>query len=167
MRVSSNKFLKELSLLIGSHLDDIFYQPVAGIMPTFPDDIMVLKFSNKICINVSCSIKITHKNKYFLTEIDVYYNKNRKYMTTGKSFTESLMTLNIEKTKVVLKDVKVKSVALQENGNLKIQFENNVKIEITPDCICDGYEFYRLLNYQLDKTVVVRSNRGFITYSDL
>ena len=143
-----------LKELIGKSLKDIFYQPVAGILAYV--DMFVVNFGHEeieMSFHVFSFYRVISNNNILLTSSDCFFDKNFERLTQKKEdrarnnlYKGTLLSSNIERVKKLLKNAKVSNAYSTNVGDVIIEFDNSVTMEIFIDAVCDQ-ECYRLINY--------------------
>lgn len=137
--------------IIGSSISDIFYQPVKDLISS--DNMFVINFGEK-CIyslHVFCFLRIRDENEIILTSSDEYFSNdfmqlNSKVYDSRDEFEKSLLFITIKTVKSRLKGSIIRSVTINNIGDIIIQFDNGIQMEIIPDCMFQDYEYYRFFN---------------------
>lgn len=147
----SNEFtcLKEL---IGKQLDDIFLQPVAGLLSDV--DMFVVNFgkNTNISLHIFSFFRVIRSGELLLTSTDCYFGKDYKGLTVEQEqgarqncFENTLLQSNIANVKNILKKSYVTNAYSTDVGDVIIEFSNSVIMEIRIDALCHEYECYRLI----------------------
>ncbi len=132
--------MKNLERLIGEKIEQIFY---------FNNMLIVINFGEQIkySLHTQCLVRISLNGQVLLTTSDIYFNPDFTRKTKKERKKESLLDVNLNNVKNVLKDAIVKSVQYSDIGDVIIYFDNDVKLELIVDCLCDGMEYYRFIQF--------------------
>lgn len=162
--------LEYMQILVEKKLKDIFYQPVNEILSE--ENMLVFNFGNTIefSLHVFCFCRIIMDGKILLTSSDEYFDENYNKLSLNKynkalqnKFKNTLMTKNCLLVKNILKKAIVKELLVNSVADIRIIFDNNVILEIIPDCLYSGYEYYRFFKYKCDdRHIVVMCKDGEI-----
>ena len=161
-----------LKELIGKTVSDIFYQPVADILAYV--DMFVVNFGCKpeISFHIFSFFRIIDKNSILLTTTDCFFDKNFERLTSEQECNErnnlykgTLLYLNIERVKSILKDAKVINAYSNDIGDVFVEFDNSIVMEIMIDALCNQ-ECYRLITYNKKSSQhnIVECKNGQIFY---
>ncbi|MCI8596724.1 MAG: hypothetical protein HFE35_07960 [Clostridia bacterium] len=148
--------------LIGQKFCNIFYQPTAMVLG---DDIFVINFGNNIdySLHVGTYLRFVLDNSILLTSCDIHFSPSYQSINLRNSNEKTLLDKNLSNIKKLLKGSYVSSVSVTLTADIIITFSNNIKLEITTDCLCDDYEYYRFMSLgQNKKSIIVYSSNGRI-----
>lgn len=108
-------------------------------------------------LHVECFLRIRKGNEIILTSSDPYYAPNWAPLSTAIYKKEqkhpkgrSLISSSIQNVLFMTQSAYVEVIDLNELGDLLIQFNNGVKIEILVDRMAQNEEFYRFFKYETD-----------------
>ena len=142
-----------LKELMGKSVKDIFYQPVADLLAYV--DMFVVNFGHKpdVSLHVFSFFRVLNNNNILLTTSDCFFDENFERLTPEKEeyarqncYNGTLLRVNIERVKNILKDAKVINAYSTNIGDVFIEFDNSVTMEISIDALCNQ-ECYRLITY--------------------
>ena len=162
-----------LKKLVGKSVSDIFYQPVADILANV--DMFVVNFGNEIEISfhIFSFFRVISNNDILLTTTDCFYDKNYQMLESEQAENErnnlskdTLLQSNIERVKNILKDAKVINAYATNIGDVIVEFDNLVSMEVIIDALCNQ-ECYRLITYtkNLSQHNIVECKNGQIFYT--
>lgn len=162
-----------LNQLIGKSVKDIYYQPVAGILSYV--DMFVVNFGEKAetSLHVFSFFRVTDKGGILLTTSDCFFDNNFERLTSELSdearedhYKGTLLASNIEKVKGLLKNSKVINAYSTDIGDVIIEFDNSIKMEVIIDALCNQ-ECYRFISYTENPSQhnVVTYNNGILFYN--
>jgi hypothetical protein len=153
--------------LVGATVKDIIYQPVAGLLSDGNMFVINLKNNTSYSLHTFCSLRIIHNGEIVLTSSDEYFDKNFNKLDAkdyeaacGNKFINTLLSKNISYVKRLLKSSKIQTISISETADIKIVFDNNVTFEIVPDCLYEGYEYYRFIDATHNHYVVGFNNKA-------
>lgn len=160
-----------LENLIGKSISDIFYQPVSGILAYV--DMFVVNFGDKreVSLHVFSFFRVVNSN-ILLTASDCFFDSNYERLTPEEEenersnlYEKTLLHSNIEHVKDKLKNAKVLKAYATDIGDVIIEFDNDIKMEIIIDALCNQ-ECYRLItnNGKSSHHNVVTCNKGQLFY---
>ena len=162
-----------LKKLVGKSVSDIFYQPVADILANV--DMFVVNFGNEIEISfhIFSFFRVISNNDILLTTTDCFFDKNYQMLESEQAENErnnlskdTLLQSNIERVKNILKDAKVINAYATNIGDVIVEFDNLVSMEVIIDALCNQ-ECYRLITYtkNLSQHNIVECKNGQIFYT--
>ena len=170
-RTSNMDYIKKIC---GKKLSDIFLQPVAGLISDV--DMFVINFgeSNEISLHVFCFLRITCGSRILLTSTDMHFGENYEWLTYDeqdnarhKCFEKTLLNKNIGNLKRILEDAYVLNACFSEIGDIIIEFDNSVIIEIRVDALYNDFECYRIIlgRGETAEHHVITCSNGTLMYS--
>ena len=163
-----------LKELVGKSFNDIFYQPVADILAYV--DMFVVNFGEEkieASFHVFSLFRVTYNGNILLTCNDSLFDSALERLTTEKEdnarshlYKGTLLHSNIKRVKNILKGAKVSNAYSNDIGDVIIEFDNSVKMEIIIDALCNQ-ECYRLITYTESASThyVVECKKKEIIYS--
>lgn len=161
-----------LKELIGKSVNDIFYQPVADILAYV--DMFVVNFGHEteISFHIFSFFRVISNNDILLTTSDCFFDKNFERLTPEETDYErdnlykgTLLHSNIKHVKSILKGARVSNAYATDVGDVIIEFDNSVIMEISIDALCNQ-ECYRLITYSENSSQhnIVECKNGKIFY---
>jgi hypothetical protein len=161
--------LKDLE---GKSVNSIFYQPVADILAYV--DMFVVNFGEppEISFHIFSLFRVISKNSILLTTTDCFFDNNFERLTSEKAenernsfYKDTLLYSNIERVKSALKDAKVSNAYATDIGDVIIEFDNSLTMEIRIDALCNQ-ECYRVISYTEKPSThnIVTCNNGKVFY---
>ena len=150
MRENNNEF-SAIKKLLGKKFNCLFLQPVSDILSDV--DMFVINFGKKIevSLHIFSLLRIKQGRKILLTGTDYLFGKNYETLTNEQMekeenniFKNSLLHQNIKNVEKILKNATVVNAYITEVGDVIIEFDNSVTIELLMDAIHD-HECYRLI----------------------
>lgn len=136
--------------LIGTKFDEMFFVPVAGILSSL--DVIVFNFNSEklLSLHVFSFVRIVKNNKILFSSSDMYFKRYEKIKgeELQQNDDETLLQETIEKLERLFVGRTVKKVSINSMGDLRIVFDNSLKIEIIADSLYSGFECYRLLCFE-------------------
>ena len=143
--------------IVNSQFLEIIFQPTKNIIS--PSNMFVINFAKNrriYSLHIFCFLRIMKNQKILLTSSDEFVNLNYKISEFYNNTEESLLTHNISNVNKILYNSRINFVDFYECGDLIIEFNENITIEVRPDCLVDQFEYYRLFEYGKEnkKTVV-------------
>lgn len=122
-------------------------------------DLFIINLGNpvKYSLHVSSMVRICYEEKIVLTASDCFFTKEgvQKSSERYKQLEEKgmlvdptdMLSCNLKFVNSLLNNAYVKNVELTKWKDLYIYFNNNVVIQIFPDCLGKSYEYFRLINF--------------------
>lgn len=109
---------------------------------------LIINFGEEVeySIHAACFVRISRGGELLFTSSDEFFNSDRTQKCDGDTG-GNLLDDNITIVNRLLKGALVKEVRCSQLGDVQIVFDNHCKIEICVDCIYEGYEYYRLIEY--------------------
>ena len=161
-----------LKELIGKSVSDIFYQPVADILAY--TDMFVVNFGQEIEISfhIFSFYRVISNTNILLTASDCFFDNNFERLTPeevddkrNNLYKGTLLQSNIERVKNILKGAKVSNAYSTDIGDIIVEFDNSVTMEVIIDALC-SQECYRLIIYTENPSQhnVVECKNGQIFY---
>lgn len=157
-RFESRDFLC-IKKLIGKPIKDILYQPVADVLACV--DMFVINFGYEeieMSFHVFSFLRVIDKNNILMTTSDCFFDNDFERLSSQREEYErnnlykgTLLYSNIERVKGILKDAKVSKAYSTDIGDVIIEFDNSVIMEIRIDALCDQ-ECYRFIIYTEDSS---------------
>lgn len=135
--------------LIGKKFKEIFFAAVSGILSNV--DMLVFNFNteNLLSLHVFSFVRIVKNNRILLTSSDMYFNNEYEQLKyeecQSDSIENTLLQKNIDSINQILANRTVIKAYITKLGDIRILFDNNVKIEVIVDAVYKNYECYRLL----------------------
>ena len=170
-KTSNMDYIKKIC---GKRMSDIFLQPVAGLISDV--DMFVINFgeSAEISLHIFSFLRVTCENRILLTSTDMHFGENYEWLTyeeqdkaRNKCFEKTLLNRNIENLKSILDDAYVINAYFSEIGDIIIEFNNSVVIEIRVDALYNDFECYRIIlgRGETAEHHVITCNNGTLMYS--
>lgn len=140
------KFLSELK---GKKFNTLFKQ----------FDMLIINFGDKITdsFHINCLVRICNGNKMLLTSADEYFTcdglqkskDDYNFLEQNEIINDpnSLLAKNIDKVNKILRGETVTRIKVSLHKDVYIYFANNVIIQILPDCLEKGYEYFRYIKF--------------------
>ena len=151
--------------LIGLKLTNIIFQPTAGIIS--PTNMFVLNFKKgKVfySLHAFTFLRIMQDNRILLCSSDEFVNNDLHLMDSDGTIEDSIIGHNINNVKKLSRNATVTQATLFDCGDVQIKLSNNVIIDIIIDSTIDGFEYYRLFDYNSSAPhMVVENVNGEIT----
>ena len=172
---------KRMSEIIGLNLISVFYQPTEEILG---DNILILNFGENdkktmASLHIACFAKAVQGNQILFTMADEYFNANYQRISDleQEGIADNLIAHTLQVLKEKTDKVKIISACVSLSGDICIQFQNDVVIYVCPDCMFQGYEYYRFLDFKqkknvhyivkfFDKKIVLETRESEISSSD-
>lgn len=139
-----------LNNLIGSHFNIAFKQL----------DLLIINFNEPITLSlhIGCMVRICNKNEILLTIADEFFTQEG-YKKTSEQIEQldndgyiydpnSLLAKNLEKINRLLNKRAVKSVQVSNWMDCSIWFDNDIVIQIFPDCLMRDFEYFRIIEFK-------------------
>lgn len=138
-----------LNNLVGVKFNQIFKQ--LGLF--------IINFGEQIkySLHIASMVRIYRENKIILTTSDEFFTKDgleksseRYQQLDAKCIltdTKDLLAKNLKIVNTLLKNAYVEKVETTKCMDLFIHFNNNVVIQIFPDCLAKNYEYYRFIEF--------------------
>ncbi len=152
-----------LQNLIGAKIKKIIFQPTNFV---FGSDMLIFNFASKnqqFSLHVTCFARIIKGNELILTSSDEYFATD--YKCLEEECNENFLTKNIQVAMTKLSNSIISKISLTETADIVLQMDNGIKIEITPDCIGQDYEYYRFFQINKGTHYVVYSHDGQIFFN--
>lgn len=146
---------KNLDFLIGATFVDFIFQPTKGIIA--PDNMFVINFKNMnilYSIHVFCFLRINKNNNILINSSDEYVDVNHSLLLEENA-KNSILLSSINKIKCILAKEKIEKAFIEECGDLIISFSNDVKLKAIIDCSIEGYEYYRIIDFNKSKPLIL------------
>ena len=160
MNNNASKMFKEL---IGLKVNEIYFQPTAGLLSD--DNMFVFNFVGKekiFSLHCFTFLRVIEKDQIILTSSDEFFDIEYHKIAeqSNDDFTErSLLKLRIDKLKDRLKNNAVKNVVCHKSGDVTIIFSSAITMSLYIDCHYCEYEYYRLLD-------LTKENKYLVTFFD-
>lgn len=135
--------------LIGKKFNTIFKQ----------FDMLIINFGEPITnsIQVGSMVRICEKDKIIMTISDEFFTKeglsksDKIYEQLEKdeliNDPNSLLAENLKKVNKLLENRIVRNIKINQWMDLFIYFDNNIIIQLFPDCLMRDYEYYRYIEF--------------------
>lgn len=152
--------------LVGKRLINIFYQPTANIIAE--DNMFVINFgSNKVeySLHSFSYVRFRNSKHILLTSADEYFSPKYTHLTDEEiysqdGFEKSLIPVRIKNVKQLLKNARVVKVTVKDWGDIEINFDNEIVLEVSIDCSYEDYEYYRFIDVLKKRHYVVTFKKG-------
>lgn len=170
-----NKFnmhiLNSLICLKGKRVNGIFYQPTKSILGS---NFYVINFgnNNQYSLHVATLLRIRQNNTIIMTSNDEFLAPDFNILDSSQKqefYEKSLLAASIKNAENILNSAYVESININDIGDICIQFNNDIYIDILIDCQENNFEFYRFIMFNeddLDRHIVVNINNGIIQIED-
>lgn len=152
-------FKKRMSEIIGLNLISIFYQPTEEILG---DNILILNFGENdkkiiASLHIACFAKAVQGDHILFTVADEYFSSNYQRISNLEQYgiTDNLIDHTLQVLKEKTYKVKIISACVSLSGDICIQFQNDVVIYVCPDCMFQGYEYYRFLDFKQKRNIAI------------
>lgn len=135
--------------LVGTKFNKIFKQL----------NLFIINFSKpiKYSLHVAGMVRVCDDSKIVLTAADEFFTKdglhksNEMYNRLEEKEIlvdpNDLLSLNLKSVNALLKNSHVVKVEISKWMDLFIYFDNNIVIQIFPDCLEKDYEYYRFIKF--------------------
>ncbi len=122
-------------------------------------DLLIINFGKpiKYSLHIASGVRICWGEKIVLNVSDEFFTKdgfpksNEVYEQLEKegiiNDPNSLLEENIKKVNRLLKGKRVKKVKISKWKDLLIDFDDDIEIQIMPDCLERGFEYYRFIEF--------------------
>lgn len=122
-------------------------------------DLLIINLGDPIIfsIHIACAVRICQGERIILNISDEFFTedglaKNEEiYEWLEKNDIindpKSLLALNIRKVNDLLKGKLIKKVEVSKWFDIILYFDDNIEIQIMPDCLERDFEYYRLIEY--------------------
>jgi hypothetical protein len=151
-RELKREYLQIMQELVDKNLNDIIFQPTQGIISN--TNMLAINFGNRVeySLHVFCFVRILQANNLLFTSSDEFFKADYTQISvidneSGQYAGKSLLEKNIKNAKKLLKNAVITKVDINGIGDIFIEFDNEITIEITIDCMCENYEYYRFIKY--------------------
>lgn len=155
MAYKSNQLrdITDLHEIINQEISDIFYVPTSGMISD--SNMFVINFGKdaNYSLHTFTLLRVVYKNQIILTSTDEFFSVNYEPLTTEdiskqKMFEKTLLHKNIKRVKKLLSNLTVSHIGVSDLGDVTIDFDKDISIQIILDCLSNNHEYYRFIIFK-------------------
>lgn len=162
--VDKKNLENRLNDIVGLKLTEFYFQPTEEVLG---GNVIVLNFGdkNRFSLHIQCFLRATFNGKIILTSSDEFFLQNYQKMPLEEydeqnAYDRSLLSKTSKELMILLELSVVETVFVSETADVVITFNNGAKIEVIPDCLSEGYEYYRFFNLKKGSIHYIVNFRG-------